>query len=530
MARATWYRLDNVGKFYSSQAGSSAQTVFRYSASLVDEVDPEVLQHALEKTVDVFPGFNVSLRSGMFWHYLEQATKPPVVQRENLPICFGLHVDAKSILFRVSYYRNRINLEVSHIVSDGRGTLSFFKALLYAYLQERYGIEGVPLEYDGSDHQKSENSFDKYYERDKAAATHAPKVYRITGWRDEADPTFMEYHVPAAQVLELARSFGVSVTSLVIAAVMCAIRTEMPRRDRNRAIRLDVPVDLRQHFKSTTTKNFFGLAFVSYVPGDEDEPVEEVARQVHAQLKVVTNAEHLKSRMNRMIALEKNPVLRLAPLFVKDLILEFATYLAARDTTTTVSNLGQIAIDERLAPYIRNINVLTSTTGINFLLSSFGNDLSIGISSVYSNPDIIKNFCRYFSSQGIEGSININKTSEEVAEDRLEAKFETSVKRLGGQVPASEEDEPQPKKAKAPRKPRRSEKPERPVEPEKAAKRGQAEKLAKPTRAAKAERAAKTAKPEKQTKPERAAKPEKPTKPKRPKKSLEERGAGNAEV
>ena len=192
--------------------------------------------------------------------------------------------------------------------------------------------------------------------------------------------------------------------------------------------------------------------------------------------------------MNRMIALEKNPVLRLAPLFVKDLILEFATYLSARDTTTTVSNLGQIAIDERLAPYIRNINVLTSTTGINFLLSSFGNDLSIGISSVYSNPDIIKNFCRYFSNQGIEGTININKTSEEVAEDRLEAKFETSVKRLGGQVPASEEDEPQPKKAKAPRKPRRAEE------------------------------------------PERAAKPEKPTKPKRPKKSLEERGAGNAEV
>ena len=28
VARATWYRLDNVGKFYSSQAGSSAQTVF----------------------------------------------------------------------------------------------------------------------------------------------------------------------------------------------------------------------------------------------------------------------------------------------------------------------------------------------------------------------------------------------------------------------------------------------------------------------------------------------------------------------
>ena len=31
MARRTWYRLDNIGKFYSSQAGRSSQTVFRYS-------------------------------------------------------------------------------------------------------------------------------------------------------------------------------------------------------------------------------------------------------------------------------------------------------------------------------------------------------------------------------------------------------------------------------------------------------------------------------------------------------------------
>ena len=444
MARATWYRLDNVGKFYSSQAGSSAQTVFRYAANVADDVDPVALQHALNRTADMFPGFNVCLRSGMFWHYLEQAAEPPTVVPENLPICFGLHVHAKSVLFRVSYHRSRINLEVSHIVSDGRGTLSFFKALVYAYVEERYGVQGVPCEYDGSDHQKAENSFNKYFERDKAASTHAPKVYRLSGWRDVADPTFMEYHLPAHRVLERARSCNVSLTSYVIAAVICAIRQEMPSRDRHRAIRMDVPVDLRQHFESTTVKNFFGLAFVSYVPGDEDEPIEAVAAHVHAQLKAGTEAEQLKPRMNRMIALEKNPFLRLAPLFVKDFALELADRLASRETTTTVSSLGLIRLVERIAPYVRGISALTSTTGINFLLCSYGDDLSIGISTAYSNPDVVKNFCRFFSAQGIEGFVHINKTSEEVAEDRLETKLETSVKRLGSQAPArsSEPEEP----------------------------------------------------------------------------------------
>lgn len=438
MARDTWYRLDNVGKFYSSQAGSSAQTVFRYSATLVDDVDEDALQHALKKTVEAFPGFNVSLRSGMFWHYLEQAATVPLVSQESLPICFGLHVDAKSVLIRVSYYRDRINFEVSHIVSDGRGSLNFFKTLLYAYLQERYGVEGELPSYDGSDHQKSENSFDKYYERDKAASTHAPKVYRIGGWRDEADPTYMEYHLPAKRVLDLARMCGVSVTSLAIAAIMCAIRAEMPRRDRHRAIRIGIPVDLRQIFGSTTTKNFFGLAFASYVPTG-DESVRDVAVLVHEQLKVVTEAESLKPRMNRMIALEKSPLLRVAPLFVKDIGLELGDWIAARGTTTTVSNLGKIPIDERLVPYIRNLNILTSTTGMNLTLCSFGDDVSIGISTVYANHDIIKNFCRYFTSGGIEGYLNINKTSEEVAADHLGVKLEASVKRLSGQNPEREE-------------------------------------------------------------------------------------------
>ncbi|KAB7294740.1 alcohol acetyltransferase, partial [Bifidobacterium longum] len=58
MARRTWYRLDNIGKFYSSQAGRSSQTVFRYSAELADGIDPDILQHALDHAIAQFPSFN----------------------------------------------------------------------------------------------------------------------------------------------------------------------------------------------------------------------------------------------------------------------------------------------------------------------------------------------------------------------------------------------------------------------------------------------------------------------------------------
>ena len=183
MARRTWYRLDNIGKFYSSQAGRSSQTVFRYSADLADDIDPDILQHALDHAIAQFPSFNVHLLNGMFWHYLEQ------------------HYGPKSMLFRVSYFRNRVNLEVSHIISDGRGAINLFKSLLHAYIAERYDVPGVPSDYDGSDSDKAENSFDKYYEKDKAGAAPGTKIYRLAGPIDRAAPTFMEYHVSASKVL-----------------------------------------------------------------------------------------------------------------------------------------------------------------------------------------------------------------------------------------------------------------------------------------------------------------------------------------
>ena len=419
MARDTWYRLDNIGKFYSAQASSSTQTVFRCVATLADDIDEKALQHALDQTVYAFPGFNVCLRNGWFWRYLEQSEQQPIVTPENLPVCFGLHTDTKSILFRVSYYGARINLEVSHMVSDGHGTFSFFKTLVIKYIEERYGLDKTPADYDGSDKQKMENAFDKYYERGRGASRSVPKVFRIPGRKDASDPTFMEYHLSVKKVLGLAHDCSVSLTSLVIAATICAARAEMPPRERDRAIRLDIPVDLRQFFASATVKNFFGLAYVTYAPGANNESLEDIARMVQMQISAATQPEALKERMNRMIGIEKNPVLRVAPVFVKDVALDFANLMETKKTTMTVSNLGVVRFPKGPAAYIRDINVLTSTEGLSFVLASFGDDLSIGISTIYTNLDMVKNFVRIFSERGIEGHINSNRVYDRTLAERL---------------------------------------------------------------------------------------------------------------
>lgn len=433
MARASWYRLDNVGKFYAAEAGGARQTVFRFSAELADEVDPAALQRALDRTIARFPGFNVCLRSGFFWHYLEPAATAPRVQPEDLPICFALHAGPRSTLFRVSYFRDRVNLEVSHMISDGRGTLGFFRVLVQSYVEERYGAVCAsmrPADDGAPEPLYDEDGFSKHYARRKAGSTPSQRAYRIRGLRDLSNPTYLEYHLSADAVLAEARAMGVSLTSLVIAAVIRALRATMTPKDMDRPIRLTVPVDLRQFFESDTMRNFFGLATVVHVPREEPAPLEEIARSVQEQIRDAARPEQLERRMNRMIQLEKSPFLRMAPLFLKDLALDFGARIAARDITCAVSSLGRIAFDECTDGRVRSVNLLTSTNDLNFLVCSFGDDLSIGISTVFCNLEVVREFCRIFSERGIRGRINLSKNSEAIARDLRSAQLETTVRQL----------------------------------------------------------------------------------------------------
>ena len=64
-----------------------------------------------------------------------------MVKKEAGAPCSGLYIpDKKTLLFRVSYYKNRINFEVFHALTDGTGAMHFLMELVKNYLQEMHPI------------------------------------------------------------------------------------------------------------------------------------------------------------------------------------------------------------------------------------------------------------------------------------------------------------------------------------------------------------------------------------------------------
>ena len=66
------YPLDNSALFYPIMATKKAQSLFRITVRLKDEVDGTLLEEALNKVLFRFPTYKTRLKKGYAWHYLEE--------------------------------------------------------------------------------------------------------------------------------------------------------------------------------------------------------------------------------------------------------------------------------------------------------------------------------------------------------------------------------------------------------------------------------------------------------------------------
>ena len=170
--KAHWRKLDNAAKLYSAASNKKDTRVFRFYCELKEQVQSELLQEALDQTLETFPTFLMVLRKGLFWHYLEPCNLRPVVKEEYKEPCSRLYIrDKKTLLFEVTYYQKRINFEVFHVLTDGTGATEFLKELVKNYLylaHKEEGLEQVSLQPEDMTVQDQEDdSFLKYYSKDQ---------------------------------------------------------------------------------------------------------------------------------------------------------------------------------------------------------------------------------------------------------------------------------------------------------------------------------------------------------------------------
>ena len=410
-----WTKLDNAAKIFPPNSNERDTKVFRFVCELKDDIDRNILQEAVDKTLLLFPFYQSVLRRGAFWYYFEQTElRPEVAEEYKLPCSMLYHCNRRNLLFEVTYYKNRINLEVFHALTDGTGALGFLKTLLYYYITIFYKDDfngTLPvLDYDASLTQKMDDSFQKHYSVKRIPKkVKITKAYRIQGRRPiDNRIKIIEGLMPVKDVLELSRKHNTTLTVYLTALFIKSINKEMSVRSKKNPVVLSVPVNLRSYFPSVTARNFFAAVNISYDFNKSGEELEDIIMGVKDSFEREFTKDRLEKQMNRLLSLEHNAFMRVVPLVIKDRVLRFASWLSDRGITASLSNVGKITVSPELAPYIKLFNCFVSARRPQITICSYQNNLMVSFTSPFVGTDIQKNFFRHLSNENIPIIITSN--------------------------------------------------------------------------------------------------------------------------
>lgn len=417
-SKVKWTRMDNASKIFPATSNNRDTKVFRFACELYDEVDPEILQKALDITLDGFPLFKSVLRRGFFWYYFESSDLVPLVEIESEPVCAPLYIkDKRNLLFRLFYYNNRINLEVFHALTDGAGVIWFMETLVYHYMTIKYKDifpkDIAKINYKASISQKMSDSFEKNYRKGSSAfkKPNIPKVkaYQMRGTRvDENRTKLIEGAMSAKAVLDLAHEYKTTLTIFLTSLFFHSIYKDMPSKLRKRPVVLSVPINLRQYFESYTARNFFSTMNVSYDFEHKSAELSDIITSVTESFKEGLSLENLNKHLAELMSLEKNPIARVIPLTLKDYTLKIANVIADRSVTSSISNIGRIVMPPEFTPYIRQFSICVSARRPQIVLCSYGDRLVISFTSPFQDTDIQRIFFQFLSNRGIDVEITTN--------------------------------------------------------------------------------------------------------------------------
>lgn len=413
-----WFRLDNAAKIFPPTAHGLNTGVFRLSCELNELVCENILQQALDESLKQYPHMSMILRKGIFWYYLEETETKIKVEPEIYLPCASIYNGSKSSLLRVTYWKNKVNIDVFHVIADGAGATKFFEFLIEKYLLIAHKdiiIENNESKKSSTVYSRSSDGFQKYYNnnnfnKNDVSKDYKPKdVYKIKdSKRNDNNMTIIEGVAKLDKVIEIAHKHNVTLTVYLASVLFCAIAEQMYERHKDKTVVLTIPVDLRTYFPTDTARNFFSTVRIGYNFKNCDCKIENIIKSTAKNLKNELRYEKLAARMNMLSSLEHNFLLRFVPLIVKNAVLRISGDISSLAETAALSNIGRFELSKNLNCFVKGFGVFMSTNSIQLCTCTFENNIHFGFTSAFKNTDIQRYFFKNLVDEGIEMEIRSN--------------------------------------------------------------------------------------------------------------------------
>ncbi len=421
--RRDWYQLDLSAIVYPTLQRRDFSSVYRLSVVLKEEVQPQVLQKALDLTLPRFPTYKAAIRKGLFWRYLEPNNRPgPFVQEDVKNPCQPMYFKANNrYLVRVYYFRNRIALEAHHSLGDGTGGMCVLQTLTATYLRllghEEIENGGFVLDIkEPPAPEELEDAYMRYANAKVRPPRLEEKAYRVRG---TAEPFYtlniIDGIMSVSQVAEVAKRYDATITEYLNAVLLQALLQKQQEDGgrRLRPVKIAMPVNLRRFFPSVTLRNFITMIYPGVDPRLGEYTFPEIVLQVRNYMRYHLNEKLLRGDITTNAATQQNPFIRIVPLFLKDFVVRmFYTKVQDRNSSAGLTNMGALKVPEGMRPYIERFDIYMGqpfSRRTNCAVISFEDILTVNFASSIAETDVERYFFRRLVRDGIHVRIESNR-------------------------------------------------------------------------------------------------------------------------
>lgn len=419
-----WRRLDNSAKIFPIDSDKNFSAVYRMSVLLTEEINPIILKQAVEKTLERFTSFKVCLRRGVFWYFLEENQKEIIINEEkNYPCKYIDKNTNNGYLFKVTYYKNKINVDTFHSLTDGSSSIEFIKAIAYNYInfahpEETKCISAADVKQNIEVNDKNtEDSYMKNYQKHLKSPKGGKKAYILSGQKIPLYGVGVTHgFINLKQIIKRCRRLKVTVTQYFTAVLIYAIYQEYIEKNKNKKlkkqIKICIPVNLKKYFESTTITNFFSYISINAETKNVDLlDFNKILEFVHNDFKQKLDKTELAKTMAKTVKLGNNIGIKLIPLFLKKPIVKISYIEIRKYSTTTFSNLGKVNVLPEYEKYIDNFLFLIAPDRgekIKCSAMSYKDNIIFTITSILKNSNVEKNFFEFLQKEDTTVKIETN--------------------------------------------------------------------------------------------------------------------------
>lgn len=414
-----WRKLDNSAKLFPLISSKKYSSIFRMSCVLKEKINPVYLQKATEIAVNRLEYFKVRLKKGFFWYYFEENPKPPVIEEEKNYPCQYINPDTSNqYLFQISYYENKINMDIFHSLTDGNSAMHLLKEIVYSYLdlahpniEEKYQRSERKIEYN------EEDSYLKNYNKRLHKREAGKKAYCLRGKRLPLGAVSVVHgFLNLEQLKNITKEEGCTITQYLTAVLLYSIQMANRGVKQKRPIKVCIPVNLKKYFPSITMANFF-----SYITLQAENTMltdfDTILSFVKSDFKRRLSEEEIEKTMSANVKLGNNIFIRMVPLYFKMFILKIVYEEIRKYTTTTFSNIGRIGVIPEYKKYIETFLFLIAPEKIEKIKCSscsLENQIIYTFTSVLADVKIQETFFNFIKNKGIEVKIESNEVYHEL--------------------------------------------------------------------------------------------------------------------